>query len=242
MKIIFLLAKKLGLDDKFWDGDVETAFNYMLAPSGIDIEQIKNNPDGVVMNLSMTYQKYNNKDKSENFVGFPTPSKRVELYSDIFLRYGYSPLPFWKEPPIFKKGDNAAKYPMIMITTKVAEYCHSQHRSLPSLRKRVREPYLEINPKKASELGIKDKEKVILETPYGGITLKAKITDTILENVVANQNGWWQSCPELNLPGYDAYSEKGANDVLLHNPEPDNIDTLSSGFLVKGTPCTLRKI
>lgn len=41
--------------------------------------------------------------------------------------------------------------------------------------------------------------------------LQAKLTDTVTENVVYTQHGWWQACPELHLLGYDPFSEKGAN-------------------------------
>jgi len=80
---------------------------------------------------------------------------------------------------------------------------------------------------------------VVVETPYGSITLQAKLTDRIPYDVVCTQNGWWQSCPELNLPGYDPYSPEGANSVLLYSAE--NIDPLSGCLLIKGHPCNVRK-
>ena len=157
----------------------------------------------------------------------------------IIKKHGYSPLPAWEEPSVFKKAGVKEKYPLILINTKVLEYCHSQMRGLPSLRKKVPEPFLEINPVKAAELGIEDGDWVLVETPYGAITLRAKLTDGILYDVVCTQNGWWQSCPELNLPGYDPYSSKGANTALLFSDE--NIDPLSGSVLMKGHPCNVKK-
>lgn len=239
MKIIFKLAKRLGLGDKFWDGNVEAALDYQFAPLNITVEQIRGTPGGITVNLSMQYQKYSNKDDAGNFVGFPTPSKRVEIYSATFKEHGYEPLPTWEEPAILRRADIAEKYPLILISSKVVEYCHSQHRALPSLRKRVPNPFLEINVTKASELGFKEGDWVIVETPYGSITLQAKLTDGIPYNVVCTQNGWWQSCPELNLPGYDPYSSEGANVILLYSTE--NMDPLSGCLLIKGHPCDVRK-
>ena len=33
--------------------------------------------------------------------------------------------------------------------------------------------------------------------------------------VVVGQHGWWQACPELRAPGYDAFGPLGANFNLL---------------------------
>jgi anaerobic selenocysteine-containing dehydrogenase len=239
MKIIFKLAERLGLGDKFWDGNVEAAFDYQFAPLNITVEQLRRNPGGISIDLPVQYQKYSSKDDAGNFAGLPTPSKRVEIYSATFREHGYEPLPTWQEPDIFKRADIAEKYPLILTGSKVLEYCHSRHRALPSLRKRVPNPFLEINVTKASELGFKEGDWVVVETPYGSITVQAKLTDGIPYDVVCTQNGWWQSCPELNLPGYDPYSPEGANSVLLYSSE--NMDPLSGCLLMKGHPCNVRK-
>jgi len=178
-------------------------------------------------------------DDTDKFVGFSTPSKRVEIYSATFKEQGYDPLPTWQEPDIFQQAGIKDRYPLILTSGKVLEYCHSQHRALPALRSHVPHPFLEINPRKASELGLEDGEWVIVETPYGSITVKVKLSDGISDTVVCTQNGWWQSCPELNLPGYDAFSQEGANVTLLYSS--NNIDYVSGCFLIKGHPCNVRK-
>ena len=81
---------------------------------------------------------------------------------------------------------------------------------------------------------------MILETPHGSITLQAKLTDAVPYNVVCTQNGWWQECPELNLPGYDPYSSRGANVNLLYSTE--EIDPISGSLPIKGYPCNVRKM
>jgi anaerobic selenocysteine-containing dehydrogenase len=241
MKVIFEMAKGLGLGDKFWDGDIESAFNYMIAPSGITVEQLRRNPGGISLDLPMRYKKYEKKDKSGRFLGFDTPSKRIELYSQIFKEHGYDPLPAWKEPPTFRfaRTNLGEKYPLILINVKLLQYSHGQHRAIPSLRKAVPYPFVEINPVKASELGIEDGEWVILESPHGSVTLEAKLTNTIPYSVVSTQHGWWQECQELNLPGFDPYSQDGANVNLLYRTE--EIDPISGSLPLKGYPCNIRK-
>jgi len=241
LKIMFELAKRLGLGNKFWDGNIEAAFDYQFAPSNITVEQLRMNPGGIAIDLPMEYQKYKKKDDAGKFLGFPTPSKRIESYSQIFKDYGYDPLPTWKEPFTFRLAQTnlAEKYPLILTGGKVIEFCHSQHRAIPSLRKSVPYPFLEINPVKARELGCKDGDWIILESPHGSITLQAKLTDAVPYNVVCTQNGWWQECQELNLPGFDPYSPDGANVNLLYSTE--EIDPISGSVPIKGYPCNVRK-
>lgn len=242
MKIISELAKRLGLVDMFWDGDVEAGFDYHLAPADITVEQLRKNSGPVSIDLSMEYRKYAKMDEAGNFLGFTTPSKRVEIYSPLFKEHGHDPLPTWEDPMTlrFWQEDVAEKYPLILIGGKVVEYSHSQHRALPSLRKRVPHPFLEINPQKAGEIGCQEGDWVLLETPYGSITLQARLSEAVLPDVVFTQNGWWQPCPELNLPGYDPYSSKGANVNLLYSTE--EMDPISGSLPLKGHPCNVRKI
>ena len=61
---------------------------------------------------------------------------------------------------------------------------------------------VDINPKTAKELGIKDEDLVWLETPFGKVQMFARYTNAEHPKVVSAPHGWWQACEELNLPGY----------------------------------------
>ncbi|MFZ7110877.1 MAG: molybdopterin-containing oxidoreductase family protein [Desulfatiglandales bacterium] len=241
MKIMFELAKRLGLGDLFWDGDIEAGVNHQFAPSNVTVEQLRMNSGLMEIDLPVAYRKYSKKDESGNFSGLPTPSKRIEIYSTIFKDHGYDPLPAWRDPAssCFSDKDISEKYPLRLINSKVVEYSHSQHRALPSLRKRIPHPFLEINPEKADELGIRDGERVILETPWGKISLQAKLTQSIAPGVVCTQNGWWQECDALKLNGCDPYSQEGANVNLLYRTEDK--DPISGSLFIKGHPCNVFK-
>lgn len=241
LEIIFQLASKLGLSDKFWNGDIKAAFNYQLAPSNITVEQLEMNPGGISLNLPVVYKKYSEQESTRKFVGFNTPSKRIEIYSQTFNDHGYNPLPAWEGPITghLAKGDSEERYPLILTNAKILQYCHSQHRALPSLRKVVPYPFLEINPVKAREIACDNGEYLILETAYGSITVRAKVTNSVAYNVVCAQHGWWQGCPELNLPGLDPYSSEGANVNLLYQTK--EIDPISGSVPIKGCRCNVRK-
>jgi hypothetical protein len=58
--------------------------------------------------------------------------------------------------------------------------------------------------------------------------------------LVWTQNGWWQACHALGLPGYDPYSLEGVNANLLY--QTDEIDPISGSLPIKGYPGNVRKV
>ena len=233
--IIMELAKRLGLSDYFWNGNLEAAFESMLSPTGIDLKTLKSANGGVFIQGPMAYQKYKKK-------GFTSLTGRVELFSQSLKNIGQNPLPEWNDPEqAFQKAEiSLEEYPFRLINAKLREFCHSQHRALPSLRKRHPHPFLEINMKSAEALGIHDGDQVILKTIKGEVRFRAKLTQKLAEDVVCTQHGWWQACPELGLPGHDVYSSKGANVNLLYTSE--FVDPISGSVHMRGFPCSVRKV
>ncbi|MFZ1097392.1 MAG: molybdopterin-dependent oxidoreductase, partial [Xanthobacteraceae bacterium] len=57
-RIVFDLACRLGLGEFFWDGDVDAAYSYQLAPSGITLEELRASPHGVRVPLQARYAKH----------------------------------------------------------------------------------------------------------------------------------------------------------------------------------------
>jgi len=184
-KIWAELGRRMGYEEYFPWKDSDELLEYLLKPSGITLEQAKENPGGVYY-APKEFQKYL-KD------GFNTPSKKVEIFSQTMQDYGYDPIPTYYEPaesPI-SSPDLTDKYPLILITgARTAAYLHSEYRNLPSLRRLVPEPLIEISPQTASSLGIADGDWVRVESLRGDIKLKAKLTEAIHPKVVSAQHGW----------------------------------------------------
>ena len=101
------------------------------------------------------------------------------------------------------------------------QYRDEGHRNLPRLRRQAPEPFLEIHPATATAADIEDEEWVLLETPAGAVTVKAKLNASLDPAVVATQYGWWQECLPLAAPGYDPFGPAGANVNLLIPVRPD---------------------
>lgn len=241
-RIIFEMAKRLGIGDKFWDGDIEAGFNSQLAVIGMTVQDLREHPGGINLRLAQEETRYRRIDtKSGVPVGFNTPSRRIEMYSQIFKDHGVDPLPVYQESLVNRLfgSEQREKFPMTLIVTKLLEYCHGWGRSLPTLRNSVPDPFAQINPENARQSAIQDGEWVFIESPYGSIKVKAMITDEVAVDVVCTQHGWWEGCDELGMRGYDPYSSEGANVNLLFTDEV--CDPVSGSLPLKGFPCRIRK-
>ncbi len=237
--IIFELAKRMGFGEQFWNGEIEAGFAYELEPTGMTLEQLKNSAGGISLPASPKYEKFAMKNNGVAR-GFGTPSKRVELYCHTFAAHGLPPMPEYVEPAIspVSRPDIASEFPLPLTNAKFTTFIHSQQRALPTLRKAAPEPCAEIHPETALLYGIKDKEWIYVETPHGGIKIKARVTKNILPGVVCCQHGWWQGCRQLELPGYNPYDSDGANAAMLIGTEL--ADPISGSLPHRSYLCRIR--
>ena len=239
-EIVFDLACRLGLGDRFWNGDVDAAYRHHLGPSGVTLEALRDDPHGVRVPLETRYRKYTDrKDGVPN--GFATPSGTIELYSETFLAHGYLPLPAYEEPLVSLRSrpELALRYPLILTCAKSTQFCESQHRGLPSLRRRARDPEVELHPTAANERGVHAGDWVAIETPEGQVRARVRLNESLDPRVVCGQHGWWQACPEIGAPGYDPFGPDGANlNLIIGNSA---IDPVSGSVPHRAYLCQIRR-
>lgn len=180
------LAKRMGYEKYFPWKDVDEYMDYVMEPSGLTVKYLREEAPQGLFWTPVKYKRY----EAE---GFPTPSKKIEIYSETLEKMGHEPLPVHIEPlesPI-STPELAKKYPLILTTgSRLLEFLHSEHRNVEKLRKRNPEPFADINTETASQYGIKDGDKIAVETKRGRIEIKAKVTEDILSNVVNIAHGW----------------------------------------------------
>ena len=242
LAVIFDLACRLGLAEHFFDGDVEAAWRHELQPSGLTLAQLRANPVGTKAELTTHYRKYAGLDPSAGKPrGFPTPSRKLELYSARFAEAGYDPLPCHNEPaesPIGMPG-LASDYPLVLTSFRLLQFVDQQHRNIPRLRKEVQEPLSRFIRKRRGGLRVLDGEWVNVETVAGKVRLKAKYNDALDPRVVCAPYGWWQAYGELGLPGYDPPSSAGANiNSIIPNT---HIDPISASVPHRSRMCRVTK-
>ena len=208
--IIFELARRLGLEQHFFGGDMEAGLRHILAPSGITPEQLRQHPEGVQLPLSTRYHKYRQ-------AGFNTPSRRVEIYSQQLLDAGQAAVPEYREPSVSprSRADLATSYPLVLTSAKWVPYCHSQYRDIPRLRRQLPEPLLELHPDAAAERGIAEGAPVRISSNVGEIRARARFNPSLDPGVVCAQYGWWS--------WGDAASGDANYAALIHNSIADPV-------------------
>jgi anaerobic selenocysteine-containing dehydrogenase/ferredoxin-NADP reductase len=191
MWIVFQLAKRLGMGEMFFDGDVDKGVAHLLAPLGLDLATLRAKPEGIRVALPHSYRKYER-------AGFATQTGKAELYSELLHRHGYPAVPRFVAPA--EARDEA--FPLTLFSANSGYFCHSQHRGINTLRRKRAEPGAEIHPALARRKGIDDGGWMIVRSRNGRIRLRAAFNDALAEDVIASDYGWWQPAPDLGLPGY----------------------------------------
>jgi anaerobic selenocysteine-containing dehydrogenase len=236
LQIIFAMATRLGLGEHFWDGDLDAAFRHQLAPSGITLDRLRAEPAGVRVPLTTRHRKYAELHEGVPR-GFRTPSRKVELFSEVLAEHGYPPLPEFTEPGTSPRSrpDLARRYPLILTCAKSLWFCETQHRNVPSLRSRVPDPLVELNPDTAAARGIAAGDWVRVDTPHGSVRARARLSSGLDPAVVCGQHGWWQACAALGLPGYPPYGPDSANLNLVLRQQPS--DPVSGSSPLRASVC-----
>jgi len=186
------MGKRIGYGKYFPWKNTEELFEYLLDPTGIDLHQLQISPSGTYY-AKREFRKYLRD-------GFNTPSRKVEIYSQLLEDYGYDPLPTHHEPSESPESrqDLVDSYPMLFIGgPKKIYYTHSEHRNFPALKRYVPEPTIEINPQAAARLGIENGDRVQVDSPRGTIFTKAELTADVHPRVLVMQHGWAEANANL---------------------------------------------
>jgi anaerobic selenocysteine-containing dehydrogenase len=230
--IIFDLATRLGLGDRFFDGDVAAGWAHQLAPSGVTVQQLRDNPAGVRLPLETRHRKYAS-------AGFATPTGRIDLYAERFLDVGQPPLPTFTEPALSPRSrpDLAEAFPLVLTCAKDLHFCETQHRQIASLRRRAPDPEVELHPDTAAARGLADGDWVEITTPKGSVRARAAFNASLDPGVVCAQHGWSEPCEELGLPGYPPFGPDSANLNLVLSQTPS--DPISGSSPLRAQVCQL---
>jgi anaerobic selenocysteine-containing dehydrogenase len=207
----------------------------------VTVSALRERPAGISVPVELRYQRYA-APQGDGMVGFATPSRRVEIYAGALLEHGQAPLPDYVEPaasPV-SRPDLLARYPLVLTTAKVVQFCHSQHRSLPRLRRHSPDPQIELHPSAAQARGIAADDWVVIETPRATMRARARLTGGLAPDVVCAQFGWWQACAPLGLPGYAAEGPGAANYNALIDAEV--VDPLSGTVPLRSALCEVRRL
>ena len=239
-KVYAELAKRMGFEKDWWDGDTDGMLRELLEGSGFTLEELRDpkNDKGIfverpVEERVMTEPEYRRYEELFSKL----PNNKVQAYHELFGgkvdntdegTLGY--LPVYVGPPESLAGtpDIAKEYPLVFSDVhghRLAE--HSHRNNLPWCREIEPYPWVKINPDTAAKYGIENGDWVKVESPHGWCVLKAKLFEGISPEVLMARRGWWQDCRDLDLPGY-GYLDGGAECNVLYDNNPANWDKFST--------------
>jgi anaerobic selenocysteine-containing dehydrogenase len=179
----------------------------------------------------MIYEKYKTGLlRRDGDPGFETPSRKLEISSNLLKKYGYDPLPTYQEPSEGPLGspELAEEFPLVLTTgTRIQSAFRSQHLNIPGLLKLQDRPNILIHPEDAEPRGVRSGDKVCVRTKRGRVPFYAKVTRRIMKGVIeANMGGGGPLQPQ-------AWQEANVNELT----DPENRDPISGFPVFKALLC-----
>jgi anaerobic selenocysteine-containing dehydrogenase len=153
------------------------------ATRGITLERLR--ADGFVrLNVPRPYRPFAE--------GAPTPSGKVELYSERMARAGFPPLPTYV--PLGEGPADAAltaAYPLQCIVPPNRFFLNSSFSQSERLRRRQQAPAILVAPGDAAARGIADGDDVRVRGLRGAARFRARVSDDTRLGVVVVEGLWW---------------------------------------------------
>ncbi len=241
VQVVFDLAMRLGLGAQFFAGDVDAGWRHQLEPSGVTLEQLRDDPSGVQLPLETHHRKYAAAGGDGVPAGFATSTGRIELYAEDFLDVGQPAVPTFTEPATSPRSrpDLAEEFPLVLTCAKPLHFCETQHRQVARLRSRAPDPQVELHPDTAAARGITAGDWVEIATPKGRVRARAAFNHSLADDVVCGQHGWFEACEELDLPGHPPFGPDSANLNLVLSQTPS--DPTSGSSPLRAQVCEVTK-
>jgi anaerobic selenocysteine-containing dehydrogenase len=232
--IVMGLAAKLGLGDRMFGLDADRGHDAALARAGLTVGMLRASPAGITVDGAAQVDAQSITQDGHPR-GYPTPTGKIEIYSERLLLAGYRPV------PELDAGDlqpAEAGYPLRLGSAKSVVYCHSQHRNIASLRRLMPDPLVEISPADAAARSIVQRDWVRIRTRSGEAVARAAIVPGLAPGAVFGQHGWWVEGGE-GTP-YDRNHPMAAN--LNGAIGTERADPVSGSIPLRCSWCQIEKI
>ena len=182
------LAKALGVAEAHYATSVDALIREFLSRGAatartISYEQLRR--DGWArLDLPRPYMPFAH--------GAPTPSGRVEFYSETMARQGLPALPTYvplTEGP--ERQDLLQRFPLQCIVPPNRFFLNSSFSQSALLRRRQKTPTVMLAVADAAARGIGDGDPVRVESARGAARFTAQVTDATRPGVVVVEGVWW---------------------------------------------------
>ena len=202
-------AEYMGKDLPYWDS-VEELWDHFLGRVGLDFETLKHSSPYTYLPKEQwkSYYVYKEPDgRTGKPKGFPTTSKKCEVYLESMITLGrtgkpfakcelppaskdYEPLPYYMEPAESPNGPLAAEYPLVMTNGRVPFFHHNTLRNVPWLREIYPVPEIWVNPLDAAKYSLTDGGWAWVESKRGRTRGLVSVTEGIKPGTVYMERFW----------------------------------------------------
>ncbi|MCX8022015.1 MAG: molybdopterin-dependent oxidoreductase [Syntrophorhabdaceae bacterium] len=228
-EILIDILKSMNMADRLPFSTYKGYLDYRLKPQNITFDQFTEG--GYILNENVEKKYEKGLLREDRKPGFNTPTTKIELSSTTLEKYGYDPIPEYREPLLspYSTEDVFLDYPFIMITgARYFPHYHGLGLQIPAFRKLHPDPLCEINREAAQLLGVKEGDWVYIETPGRKDRIRRRITvvEGLHKNVVCVEGHWY-------LP------EEKEQEKRLWDVNANVITTLGNNFdpVVGGSGC-----
>jgi anaerobic selenocysteine-containing dehydrogenase len=174
------LATRLGLDDFFPWSDTAGLLDALLdAPASRHATVAQLHAEGGIRALDVSHVAHPD-------LAFPTPSGKLELYSERAAALGLPALPVFE--PLASDG-----YPLTLRQGRTLTHFHGFYdhgRALPTLAAADPEPVLWLSPADAAVRGLADGAAVVIRNDRGEMRARAHVTAKVPAGTVWMRDGW----------------------------------------------------
>jgi anaerobic selenocysteine-containing dehydrogenase len=174
------LAERLGLDDFFpWKDEAALIDEILDVPATSHATVAALAAEGGMRAMNVSHVGHPD-------LTFPTPSGKLELYSERAVALGLPGLPVF-EPP------SGSAFPLTLRQGRTLTHFHGFYdhgRALPSLARADPEPVVWIAPADAAARGVADGAPVTLRNERGEMRCRAHVTPKIPAGTVWMRDGW----------------------------------------------------
>lgn len=174
------LARRMGFDDPCFQDDDEALCRQAFAPGAIDWAALETQGFASVPLPEAPYANG----------GFPTPSGRVEFFSERLAAQGLDGLP--DHLPNHEPAGSSTDHPLAMISPPARNFLNSSFVNVKSLRAIEGEPLLEIHADDAAARGIADGAMVRVFNGRGEHRCRAEVSRRARPGVVHGLGIWWR--------------------------------------------------
>jgi len=155
--------------------------------------------------------------------GFPTPSGKLEFFSERMAEAGLAPLAGYTPPYEAAQRDAplAGRYPLALIAAANHYFINSVFANVPAQMKRAGPPTIRIHPDDAAPRRIEAGDEVRVFNDRGSFIAVAEVTDGVRRGVVASTKGRWPrhmtGGATVNATVDERYSDLGGGAVFHDN-------------------------